>query len=111
MNLNIKSTNLELTPILKDYIEDKIGSLEKFLKKLEFKKGAEIKAFVEVARSTRHHHKGLVYYAEVDLEFPGGMLRAKDNNSDVRAAIDAVKDKLHQEILKFKETGKTRYSK
>lgn len=103
MKINIKATNLDLTPALKEYIERKIGDLERFLVKIEREGGGEISAFVEVGRSTRHHHKGKVFQAECDLKLPGKMIRAEDVSWDVRVAIDAVKDKLQQEIKKYKE--------
>ena len=33
MNLNIKATNLELTPAIKQYIETKVSDLSRFLEK------------------------------------------------------------------------------
>lgn len=108
MRINIKATGLELTAPLKEYIEEKVGGLDKYLSRLESEKGLEIEVFVEVARSTRHHRKGLVYYAEADFKLPGGILRAADEETDVRAAVDGLKDKLREEIIKYKETGKTK---
>ncbi len=108
MRINIKATGLELTPPLKEYIEEKVGGLSKYLSRLESERGLDIEVFVEVARSTRHHHKGMVYYAEANFELPGGMLRASDEKTDVRAAVDGLKDKLREELVKYKETGKTK---
>lgn len=102
MNLKIKATNLELTPSIETYVEEKIGSLDKFLRKLETL--GEFKAEVEIARTTRHHQKGKVFYAEVNLHLPKRTLRAEHEDSDIRAAVDKVKDKLKAEIAKYKET-------
>ena len=102
MEINVKATNLELTAPLQEYIEEKIGSLEKFLVKPGGAKEAHFTAWVEVARTTRHHHKGDVYYAECDIKLKGKMLRATDENFDIRVAIDAVRDKLQREIKKYK---------
>ncbi len=101
MKINIKATDLELTAPLKEYIEEKIGGLNKFLSRLEDEKESDFTAWVEVARTTRHHHKGDVYRAECDLKLPGKMLRAEDENFDVRVAIDAVRDKLQKEVNKY----------
>lgn len=101
MKINIKATNLELTPAIKVYIEDKIASVDKFLKKFEGQTNIEI--FVEIARTTRHHHKGDVFRAEANLQLPGKILRADHEDWDIRVAIDKVKDKLQQEIKKYKE--------
>jgi len=100
MKISIKATNLELTPSITKYIEDKISSVEKFLEK--FEKKTEIEAFVEIARMTRHHRKGEVFYAETNLQLPGKLLRVSQEDLDVRAAIDKVKNKLQQEVKKYK---------
>ena len=78
MKINIKSTHLDLTPALKEYIEEKIGSLAKFLKRWDPE--GVVEAYVEVARTTKHHHKGNVFRAETDLRVPGKVLRAEDED-------------------------------
>jgi len=102
MKINIKSTNLDLTPALKEYIEDKIGSVKKFLERWDPE--GVVEAWVEVGRTTKHHHKGNVFRAEADLRVPGKVLRAEDEDFDIRVAIDRVRDKLKREIEKYKET-------
>ena len=100
VKINIQSSNLDLTPALAEYIEKKIGGLEKFLKRFE---ADSVLVEVDVGRSTRHHRHGRVYYVDVNLLIPGGTIRAAHDDEDVRKAIDAVKEKLQREIKKFKE--------
>jgi len=99
MQIDIEATNLELTPILREYIEEKIGRLSKFLARFE---EDSVHVRVEVARLTRHHRHGNIYHAEANLHFPGGMLRAEHQAENVRAAIDKVKGLLQREIIKHK---------
>ena len=101
MQIDIEATNLELTPPLREYIEEKIGKLAKFLKRFE---GDSIHVSVEVARTTRHHRHGNVYHAEANLHFPGGMLRAEHDSEDIRVSIDKVRKKMQREIRKYKTT-------
>ena len=101
MNINIKATNLELTPAIRQYVEVKFGGLSRFLQKLE--KEGEVNIFIEIARSTHHHHKGDVFYAEANLKLPGRNLRAEHQDWNIRVAIDKVRDKLQQKIKKYKE--------
>ena len=100
MRIDIKSRELDLTEPLKKYIDTRIGSLDKYLKR--FDEGL-IRAEVEVARSTQHHRHGDVYYAEVNLTLPGKLLRATHEGGDVRECIDKVKDTLQREIDKYKD--------
>lgn len=100
MKINIKAINLDITPSLTTYINEKLGALSKFLKKFDEKGVAEL--WLEVARTTKHHRKGEVFEAAADLRLPKKILRAEEESGDVRTAIDSVKDKLHLEIEKYR---------
>lgn len=100
MQINIKATELELTPSLKTYVENKLGVLSKLLAKME--RESESEMFVEVGRTTRHHHRGPVFRAEANLRLPGKMIRAEHVDLDLRVAVDRLRDKLRLEIEKFK---------
>lgn len=108
MQITIKAKELELTEPLKVYINDKVGGLEKFVQRVE--EQGEILAVVEVARTTKHHHKGDVFYAEVNMHLPGRKIRVEEQEYDVRVAIDNVVNRLQREIEEYKEkrglTGK-----
>lgn len=103
MKIRLKGSKLELTEALKDYTLKRIGSLEKFLERFEDEGEPEVE--VELARTTKHHKSGEVYYAEatLDLKSKGQKLRAENKEEDIRAAIDGLKDILKREILKLKE--------
>ncbi len=108
MQITIKTKDLDLTEPLKQWIDDKIGGLEKFLQK--FEENGEVLCEVEVSRASKHHKKGDVFYAEAHLNLPGRRLRAKSQEFDARVAIDKVRDMLQRDILRYKEkeglTGK-----
>lgn len=101
MQIDIKATNLDLTPAIREYIEVKIGSLGRFLKRFEIE--SRIKIFVEISRITRHHKSGGVFYAEANMSLGKKLLRAEHTDFDIRVAIDEVRDKLSQEIKKYKD--------
>lgn len=100
MQLHIKATKLDLTPSLSVYIEKKLATLDKFVKR--FDEAGVAALWVEVARTTRHHHKGDVFMAEADLRLPGKILRAEATQADIHAAIDELREKLLMEIKKYK---------
>ena len=97
MDINIKATNLDLTLPLKKCIEEKIGGLDRFLGK-----NSESEAFLEVARATYHHKKGNVFRADINLKSDRLNFRAEAESSDIRVAIDKVKDELQEEIKKIR---------
>ena len=100
MKINIKSTNLDLTPSLVTYIDTKMGDLGKIVKKFDAEGSVTLN--IEVARTTKHHLKGDVFMAEANLNLPRQLLRATENDSDIRRAIDILKHTLHLEIGKYK---------
>lgn len=98
MKIAIKATNMDLTPSIKDYVEDKIGGLDKFVDPIETK--------VEVARD-RKHRSGMVFRAEVNMVMSGKLIRADAEGEDIYAAIDIVVPKLKEQISKFKDKRST----
>ena len=112
MRISIKATNLKLSSAIRDYIEDKIGGLEKFIGKLDqpSEKGKPlVEAWVEVGRTTHHHHKGRVFRAECQIRLPGKSVRAESTRSDLHLAIDEIKDELQRELKRYTEKKASRY--
>jgi len=104
MKINITIKNLEISPSIKEYIENKMASLDKLMKRWEAEGSVELN--FDAGRTTKHHHKGNVYYAEANLKVPGKMIRAHKTNEDLHAAIDEVKEVLAEEIKEYKEKTK-----
>jgi len=100
MRIIIKSTKLDLTPPLRVYIDRKLGVLGRYIKR--FERGGEAELRLEVARTTRHHHRGEVFMAEGNLVISGKVLRARHDDEDVRAAIDKLQIQFKTEIEKYR---------
>jgi putative sigma-54 modulation protein len=97
MKIDIKGTNMELTEAIKDYVNDKIGSLDKFFDGI-------LEARVEVGLTSKHHQKGNIFRAEVNLDVPRKHnLRAEAEREDLYMAINEVKEELQRQIKKLKE--------
>lgn len=97
MQIVIKGTNMELTEAIKDYVNEKVGSLEKYFDGI-------LEARVDVGIISHHHQKGDIFRAEVNLEVPQKhVLRAEAEREDLYAAINEVKDELQLQLKKFKE--------
>ncbi|MCX6779357.1 MAG: ribosome-associated translation inhibitor RaiA [Candidatus Magasanikbacteria bacterium] len=100
MQLSIKATGIELTQAISDYVNEKIGGLEKYLKRMD---NGAVEAKVEVGRSTLHHNKGKIFRAEINLTIPGGLLRAEESSEDLYTSIDLVHDEMKRQIVSYKE--------
>jgi ribosomal subunit interface protein len=88
MNISIKTTNIELTPALKDYTEKRISGITKFT-------GEDVVASVEIGKSTAHHKGGDIFLAEVNVTTSlGKQFRAVSEKSDLYEAIDDVRADL-----------------
>ena len=101
MKLVIKATGFELTPALKQLIEQKFNTLGKFLQHWE--KNRETLLRVEIAKNSEHHNKGPVFYAEANLDLPEKVLRIEESHEDLHAAIEELKDRLKNELLRLKD--------
>lgn len=101
MNINLKTTNFELTSIIREYAEKKVNSLEKFIKTTD----ESVQAWVEVGKTTNHHNKGDVYRAEIQIRVPhyGKGIRAEATNETLNEAIDEAHDKIKLELEKVKD--------
>lgn len=96
MNIQIKSTNIELTDALKEYAEEKINTLERYMDDI-------LDARVELARTTMHHQSGDIFRCEVNLSVPErGVIRADSTEENLYAAIDTVIPKLKEQIETYK---------
>lgn len=110
MKINIKNTNFELSLESREYLEKKLQKLvDKFLKDLE-KKG-EIFFQVEIARTTFHHQKGAIFYAEANLFLPQKQIRAEGKGENIYMAIDEIYEDLERQIQKYKEKKRTIFRK
>jgi ribosomal subunit interface protein len=108
MKIVIKTKNLKLDQTLKDFIEEKINSLEKFTEILQnqekyfdhfFGKGKpRIEAWVEIGKETLHHQKGSVFWAECQMRFPKRSLRSTAQSENLKTAINEVKDELQRQL-------------
>ena len=88
MTINITHRGTELTQAIKDYVEEKIRSLQKY-------NPALMHIDVEVGLATRHHQKGDIYECKVVVESKGqGVMRIEKDADDLYKAIDKVRDHL-----------------
>ncbi|MDA3130961.1 ribosome hibernation-promoting factor, HPF/YfiA family [Aliibacillus thermotolerans] len=91
MDYNIRGENLEVTPALRNYVEKKVGKLERYF---ETTPVADVHVKMQV-QNTEH-------IIEVTIPMPQLLLRAEESHADMYAAIDLVVEKLERQIRKYK---------
>lgn len=96
MRFNIRGEKLEVTDAIKNYVEKRIGKLDKYFHNSD-----------EVVASILVKTQGISQKVEVTIPLKEIILRAEDSEKDLYAAIDLVVEKLERQIRK----NKTRISR
>lgn len=100
MILTIKATHIERSPRILDRIEKVCAKLEKFAPKAD---PDELVVKIEVGRITRHHRKGSVYRAEINVTLGKMYVRARAAGGDVVSALDEAQGEIERRLLKEKK--------
>ena len=90
MRIETYGQQLEVTPALQDYVEEKLQRLDR-----HFDQPIEVR--VQLGLSKTAHH------AEATLSVPGKTAHADAQGQNMYAAIDLLADKLDRLVLKHKE--------
>lgn len=91
MNLKITGLHLEITPPMREYIQNKLERVTRHIDHV-----IEVSVTLSVDK--------LVQKAEVNLHLPPGRdIHVEAAEADMYAAVDVVMDKLDRQVLKHKE--------
>lgn len=101
MELYISSHGIEVTDYLRQYIERKIGRLDRYLPGIQ---EARVDLSTETTRSA-----GELQVAQVTLRANGKYIRSEERSYDIFASIDAVLDKLYRQIARYKGKREDRW--
>ena len=90
MQLSVTARNLEITPALRAYAEEKLSRLTRYLENI---------VTLHVVLSVNKHRQT----AEVTLRVRDLTIRAEEEGDDLYSSIDLVAEKLERQILRYKE--------
>ncbi|AOZ49838.1 ribosome hibernation-promoting factor, HPF/YfiA family [Chromobacterium vaccinii] len=90
MNLKVTGLHLEVTPSLREYIENKLERITRHVDHV-----IDISVTLSVDK--------LVQKAEVNVHLSGKDIHIEASEADLYAAIDVLMDKLDRQVLKYKE--------
>lgn len=95
MRLNITGRNIEVTPALREYVEEKIGRITKHSDQI-----INLEVYLGVVKnpSVKINH-----YCEVDCSLSGAKIHVKEEAESMYASIDLLADKLDRQVKKHKE--------
>lgn len=96
MIINLRATGCELTPALRQYVEEKFNALEKYGTHL-------FQADVHVGKDSPHHNKGDVFTCSATIEMTGDVIKIERTADDLYKAIDKVKDHLRETLSQMKD--------
>jgi putative sigma-54 modulation protein len=95
MELQIKAHNIRLSDDLREYIDKRVGKLDRVNERI-------IEAKFEL-RQEKSHNPTQRFIAQFTIATPRSILRAEEKNTDPNAAIDIVTDKMARQIKRFHE--------
>lgn len=92
MNIQIRGDHhLDVTPALKQYVEKKMGRMERYL---EASQVHDVSVTMSVTRG--------VHTVEVMIPLGQALLRAEERSDDMYASVDLVMDKLEKQLEKYR---------
>ena len=94
MQLIIQGKNIEVTDRLQEYIEKKVGKLDRYLPTIT---EARMELSVEGAKSAKDRQ-----VAQLTVRSKGTLLRAEERTADMFTSIDAIVDKMYRQIVRYK---------
>ncbi len=93
MQINIVARHLELTPAIADYVRKKVEKCERYFDRV---------VWVQVILSVEKYRQ----LSEIILHAGTTTFRAKEESTDLYAAVDLAVDKIEKQLKKYKEIRK-----
>ena len=95
MNLKISGHHLELTPSLREYVQNKLERIKR-----HFDNVIDVTVILAVDDNTEKEKR---QRAEINLHMRGKDLHVESEAQDMYSAIDILMDKLDRQVLKHKD--------
>lgn len=99
MQIQLEAENLELTQEIKDYVQQKLGAVVKYLPQLDNR--TDLVARVFLVRSS-HHKKGAVFECRVRLAVPQKFVKVSEKGQTPEEAVDLAAEALFRKVRRYK---------
>jgi ribosomal subunit interface protein len=104
MRFSVKAKNVTRTNAIDNYLEKRLAEVDKILRDDE----RDFRAAVEIAKETKHHRHGKVFYAEINFHVRKKDFRAAAYGEDLYEAIDLMQGEIVREIKRHHERSRSR---
>jgi putative sigma-54 modulation protein len=94
MHVVVTGRNIDLTPSLKEYLNEKLQRAQK-----HFNHPLEVQALLSVAKNPSIAQNQT---AEVTIKVNGNIIRGEESSENMYNSIDLVADKIERQLRKFK---------
>jgi putative sigma-54 modulation protein len=94
MQLLVHGRNIEITDWIREYVDKKVGRLERYLSPI-------MEARIELAHNATRAAEDR-FTAQLTMWSNGHILRAEESTADIMVSIDSVVEKMSQQIRRFK---------
>ena len=101
MELTIKGKNLDVTDRLRDYVNKKMGKLDRYLPTIN-----EVRVELSVEGTKAAEDRQV---CQVTVRANGTILRAEERSVDMFTSIDTVLDKIYRQIARYKGKRENRW--
>ena len=95
ISVTVQGRDFNISPRLREYVEKKVSKLDRYLPTIN-----EVRVDLAEAKSARSAVDRHV--AQITIHSRGTVLRAEERKDDIFAAVDAVLDKMHRQIERYK---------
>jgi len=99
MNVQINAVGFSVNEGLQDYINEKLGKMDKFNDKI-----TAIDVYLKLEKDDHLENK----LVEVKIEVKGGPVYAEKNGTAFEEAVDVVSDVVKRQLVKVKEKIKSK---
>jgi putative sigma-54 modulation protein len=102
MEVSILARKMEVTPRLREYVEQKVAKLDRYLPAIE-----EVRVELKEEDTQSADHSQV---AQMTVRVRrGAILRAEERSNDMFASIDTVLDKMYRQIGRYKGKRQNRW--
>lgn len=98
MHITLSGVHIEITDALRDYTNEKMSVLNKYVKD-----DTSAKLAVDLSKTTTHHNHGDIFQAEAKIHIRGKEVTLKSTQDDLYKSIDVLKDMLVRELSQHKD--------